>query len=261
MSLTVLAKLLIGAPIVCILCVVIGIYSTAWLDTWNLQHLYDHAISNLGTTWSSYRFLFAIGFTASSTIIIAAGMIKIYLISALWKLSVSLVLNMLLMSIGAIMLIVMAWAPFDVDWPLHMTGAVAGIAVALIAQLLDTIHWFHFCKFMEAVDTRLYILMAYSLVCLFTSAGFFMAWVGSSLATYADPNGTVGVNGQEPWCEWVGLLFAILGFLAQSAHGVCILVHVRNRDPSREGLIHDEEREGLLNKHERGQRGMRRVHL
>ena len=236
------AKLLIASPVIGIVFAITGIYGTAIENGWTERKLYDHDISDLGTTWSKYRIIFSLGFTFASLIIMFGSIIKIYLMSKLWKVSCSLITNMVLMSIGAAFLIIMAWTPYDIDWFLHMMGAVLGIMITLLAQILDTFYWYRYCKFMHWLRKRLYILTLYSLLCLLSSLTFFIVWMESEQASYDKPDWQ---KIHKPWCEWVGLLFAILGFLTQSGHGIYIYKHLKNKgndhnDRTNQLLINDD---------------------
>ena len=53
------AKVLIGSPFIAVIVALTAIYATAYEDEWISSSLYQHDISDLGATWSAYRFIFA----------------------------------------------------------------------------------------------------------------------------------------------------------------------------------------------------------
>ena len=227
-------KLLVISPVIGIIFVLIGIYGTAYGDDWSQARIYGHDISDLGTTWSPDRFIFAIGFTIASIIIIFGSILKIQLMSYVWRLSCILITNMVLMSIGAGFLILMAWSPYNINWFLHMIGAVMGILITLLAQILDTIYWYRYCYFMHYLDKQLYFLTLYSMICLISSLTFFIIWMESEEASYDKVDYE---KIEKHWCEWMGLLFAILGFLTQSIHGLSIYNHLKNKFNEKNQLL------------------------
>ena len=226
-SLLALAKTLVVFPLIGIIFIALAIYGTACEDKWSEQQLYSHDISDLGTTWSKYRIIFAIGFTVASSIIICGSIIKIYLIANIWQLSGALICNMALMSFGAIMLVVMAWTPYDINWFVHMIGAVFGIFITLLALFLDGIYWYKYVTNTHSLGKLFYILTAYLLICLSASLTFFILWIKGESDSYSVDD---AVHKRKAWGEWLGLLFGVLGFLTQSVHGICIHQQIKEMD-------------------------------
>ena len=57
-------------------------------------------------------------------------------------------------------------------------------------------------------------------------------------------------NGKvKSWSEWIGLLFAVLGFLTQSIHGMCLHMHIKyvNNFDNRKNLLYNENSIQWLN--------------
>eukprot|EP01084_Bolivina_argentea_P278556 475921_1 len=230
------AKVLIISPLIGMISVICALYGTAYEDAW-LNKMYDHDISDLGTTWSKYHIIFAIGFTITSIIIIMGALIKIRLMAILWKIACKLITNMFFLSVGAVMLIIMAWTPYNVNWLVHATGAAFGIFITLLAQILDTIYWYKYIKFKKCFNSSFYILTLYSLICLICSLTFFILWMHSEYVSYGSNNHT---KRHKPLYEWIGLLCAILGFLPQSAHGLRIYQHLFIRQNKNKLLINSK---------------------
>ena len=74
---------------------------------------------------------------------------------------------------------------------------------------------------MGTVDLKCIILIVYSSICVALSLSFFVTWIQSD---------AFGRGDVTPWSEWMGLLFTVLGFLSQSAHGAVIYMQIKNFD-------------------------------
>ena len=109
-----------AAPLVGITIVLSGIYVSVFQHSWSSQYANHFDISDLATT---------IGFTIGSIFTVFSSINKIYLCAKRWKLTLSLVVNMLLMAIGGIMLIMMAWSPYHIRWQIHAAGVVGTIYI------------------------------------------------------------------------------------------------------------------------------------
>eukprot|EP01083_Nonionella_stella_P068212 180939_1 len=205
------AQCLIISPIIGILCLSCTIYVTTYEDSWRESKIYEHAISQLGSTWSQYRIVFALGFTVTSILIVSGYMVKIYLIRKVWQLSCLLMVNMLIVITAASTLTMMAWTPDNVDGTRHWDAAVIAISSIVLSQLVDTLFWYKYSRFMRSIDAVCCMSCFYAVSCSVLSFTFFGLWLYK----------------HEPWCEWMGLLFALLGFLNQSIHGIALYKHIR----------------------------------
>ena len=96
--------------------------------------------------------------------------------------------------------------------------------VTLLAQILDTVYWYTYCRFTGSVAAKCIILTVYSSVCISSSLTFFVIWMQSDEFSRGESaDGT-------PTSEWMGLLFTVLGFLSQSAHGAVIYMQIKDFD-------------------------------
>jgi len=224
------AKALVMAPLVGITIVLSGIYVSAFQHSWSSQYLNHFDISDVATT---------IGFTIGSIFTVLSSINKIYLCAKQWTLTLSLVVNMLLMAFGGIMLIMMAWSPYHIRWSIHAAGVITGISVTLLAQILDTIYWYTFCRFTGSVNVCCIVLTVYSSICVALSLSFFVLWMQSD--EFVDGAAT-------PWSEWMGILFTVLGFLTQTAHGVVIYLQLKDHEGYEP--LRDDGSEGVIRHHD-----------
>eukprot|EP01084_Bolivina_argentea_P071510 129987_1 len=232
-----LAVFVLALPLIGITGVVVAIYGTISINGYDADIFYHRYISDLGRsdTISSYLYthdndnvFFKVGFTIASDCIICGIILKVYLMKQIWKISCLLLFNAIALITGAILLIVMACTPYNINNDRHSVCAMSGMFIIVLTQISDAVYWIKYMKYRQINSTyKFYLLNLYSFLCPMLALIFYGLWVRTEQYAYTPQWYVEG--------EWIGVLFCCLGFIIQTVHAVFIyldLTQIHVLEPS-----------------------------
>eukprot|EP01084_Bolivina_argentea_P252768 424383_1 len=120
---------------------------------------------------------------------------------------------------SAICIITMTVIPVDVNLKLGLFTGIVGIILLSLTQISDAVYW---RKYMEYKQIRhgytSSLLHFYSFGCPLLAIIFYLLW---TISEGMRPNIRAYIEG-----EWIGMLFTVLGFIAQTIHSIFIYSHL-----------------------------------